>query len=53
MKGEVPIKMGITLADVFDLINEIRHHPESLFQMIRANVQEAVGQYLSALRMRN
>jgi len=43
------MKMEITIAEVFDLINEIRHKPESLFEMIRANVQETVGQYLSAL----
>ena len=43
------MKMEITVAEVVDLINEIRHEPESLFEMIRANVQETVGQYISCL----
>lgn len=43
------MKMEITVAEVVDLINEIRHEPESLFEMIRANVQETVGQYISSL----
>jgi putative transposase len=43
------MKMEITVTEVVDLINEIRHEPESLFEMIRANVQEAVGQYISSL----
>ena len=41
--------MEITVAEVFDLINEIKQQPESLFEMIRANVQETVGRYLSTL----
>ena len=43
------MKMEVTVAEVVDLINEIRHEPESLFEMIRTNVQETVGQYLSCL----
>jgi putative transposase len=43
------MKMEITVAEVVDLINEIKNQPESLFEMIRTNVQETVGQYLSSL----
>jgi len=43
------MKMEITVTEVVDLINEIKNQPESLFEMIRANVQETVGQYLSVL----
>ena len=43
------MKMEITVAEVSALINEIRKQPESLFEMIRANVQETVGKYLSTL----
>ena len=43
------MKMEITVPEVIDLINEIRNEPESLFEMIRANVQETVGEYLTAL----
>lgn len=43
------MKMEITVTEAFELINEIRKQPESLFEMIRANVQETVGSYLSTL----
>lgn len=43
------MKLEITVAEVFDLINEIKQQPDSLFEMIRTNVQETVGQYLSSL----
>ena len=43
------MKLEIKVAEVFDIINEIRSQPQSLFEMIRANVQETVGQYLSSL----
>jgi len=43
------MKMEITIAEVSQLINEIRKQPESLFEMIRANVQETVGAYLATL----
>jgi transposase-like protein len=43
------MKMEITVAEVIELINEIKEQPASLFEMIRENVQEQVGQYLSAL----
>jgi len=43
------MKMEVTVAEVHELINEIRDQPENLFAMIRANVQERVGQYLSEL----
>ncbi len=43
------MKMEITVAEVVDLINQIRHEPESLFEMIRANVQNTVGEYLTGL----
>jgi transposase-like protein len=32
-----------------ELINQVRHEPESLFEMICTNDQETVGQYLSTL----
>jgi putative transposase len=41
--------MEISVAEVSELINEIRKQPESLFEMIRANIQETVGSYLSTL----
>jgi len=43
------MKMEITVTEVRELINEIRQEPGRLFDMIRVNVQETVGQYFSAL----
>jgi transposase-like protein len=48
-KGEAPMKMDLTVTEVVELINQIRHEPGNLFEMIRTNVQETVGQYLSLL----
>jgi putative transposase len=49
VKGETPMKMEISVPEVLDLIKQIRKQPEGLFEMIRANVKETVGQYLSEL----
>jgi putative transposase len=43
------MKMEITVPEVIDLIKEIRKEPGSLFEMIRSNVQETVGRYLTSL----
>jgi putative transposase len=43
------MRVELTVTEIADLINQIRQAPESLFEMIRANVQESVGQYLSKL----
>jgi putative transposase len=48
-KGEAPMKMHLTVTEMVKLINQIRHEPGNLFEMIRTNVQETVGQYLSQL----
>jgi len=44
------MKMEISIAEVHELINEIRHQPKgSLFDMIRQNVKEKVSEYLTSL----
>jgi putative transposase len=43
------MKMEITVTEAMELINEIRQQPDSIFEMIRSNVKENVGQYLSEL----
>jgi putative transposase len=43
------MRMELTVTEVVELINQIRQEPENLFEMIRTNVQESVGQYLSKL----
>jgi putative transposase len=41
--------MEITVAEAAELIKQIRHCPDELFEMIREDVKETVGQYLSTL----
>jgi putative transposase len=43
------MKMEITVPELLELIKEIQQRPEGLFDMIRVNVKEEVGQYLSEL----
>ena len=43
------MKMEISVAEVRELINQIRQQPGKLFEMIRVNIQKTVGQYLSTL----
>ena len=43
------MKMDITVTEALELINEIRKQPNDLFEMIRADVKESVGQYMSEL----
>lgn len=43
------MKMEITIPEAVELIKEIRQQPDSLFEMIRSDVKENVGQYLSGL----
>ena len=43
------MKMEITVAEVMEIINGIHEEQQNLFEMIRENVQETVGQYLSIL----
>lgn len=43
------MKMEVSVAEVKDLINVIGQGTEGLFEMIRVNVQEGVGKYLSEL----
>jgi len=43
------MKMEITVTEAMELINEIRQQPDSIFEMIRDDVKENVGVYLSEL----
>ncbi len=43
------MKLDVSVAEAVELIKEIREQPEGLFEMIRVNVKESVGQYLSEL----
>ncbi len=43
------MKMEITVTEAFELFNAIRNQPSNLFEMIRADVKESVGRYMSEL----
>lgn len=44
------MKMEITVTEAMELINQIRQQPDdSIFEMVRGNVRENVGAYLSEL----
>ncbi len=43
------MKIEISVPEVLRVFKEIQEHPERLFEMIRADVRENVGQYLSRL----
>ena len=43
------MRMELTVTEVVELINQVRDERKSLFEMIRTNVQESVGKYLSTL----
>ena len=43
------MKMEITVTEALKLINEIRQQPSDLFEMIKADVKESVGRYISEL----
>jgi putative transposase len=43
------MKMEVSVPEVLELIKEVQRSPESLFEMIRINLKESVGEYLSEL----
>jgi len=43
------MKLEISVPEVVEIFNEVQQRPEKLFEMIRFDVQEAVGQYLSSM----
>ena len=43
------MKLEITVAEVADIFKEIQEQPEKLFEMIRLDIKETVGQYLTAM----
>jgi putative transposase len=43
------MKVEVSVAEVVNLCKEIQGHPERLFEMIRMDVRESVGQYLTEL----
>ena len=48
-KGEAPMKVEVSVPEVVNIFKEIQKGPEKLFEMIRVDMREAVGEYLSKL----
>jgi len=43
------MKLEISVPEVVDIFKEIQEQPEQLYEMIRADIRETIGQYLSGL----
>ena len=43
------MKLEISVPEVGDIFKEIQEQPEQLYEMIRADIKETIGQYLSGL----
>ncbi len=43
------MKVEVSVPEVVEICKEIQKQPEKLFEMIRFDIQEAVGQYLTAM----
>ena len=43
------MKRELSLAEVKDIFNSIQRHPGKIFEMLRVDIKESVGQYLSEL----
>jgi putative transposase len=48
-KGETPMKVEISVPEVIEIFKEIQEQPEKLFDIIRVEIRENVGEYLSKL----
>jgi putative transposase len=49
MKGESAMKLEMTVSEITEIFKEIQKQPEQLFEMIRTDIRETVGQYLTAM----
>jgi putative transposase len=43
------MKVEVTVPEVIEIFNEIQKRPERLFEMIRADLQQTVGEYLTSI----
>ena len=43
------MKLEVTVSEVKEIFKEIQKQPEQLFEMIRMDLRETVGQYLTAM----
>ena len=43
------MKLEVSLTEVKDIFNIIQEHPGSIFELLRVNIKEKIGDYLSEL----
>ena len=43
------MKLGINISEVVSIFKEIKEQPEQLYEIIRSDIRETIGQYLSEL----
>lgn len=43
------MKLEISVPEVVDIFKEIKDQPEQLYEMIRTDIRQTIGQYLSGL----
>jgi putative transposase len=48
-KGEAPMKVEITVPEAIEFFNGIQKQPEAIFDMIRDDIRNTIGEYLSSL----
>ncbi|ABC76899.1 transposase [Syntrophus aciditrophicus SB] len=49
MKGESAMKLEVTVSEITDIFKEIQEQPGKLFEMIRLDIREVVGNYLTEM----
>jgi putative transposase len=49
LKGESAMKPEVTVLEIAEIFKVIQEQPEQLFEMIRLDVRETVGKYLTAM----
>ena len=49
MKGEAPVKVEISVPEIVQVFKEIQEQPEKILEMVRVDMREAVGGYLSEI----
>jgi putative transposase len=48
-QGETPVKIEASVPEIINLFKEIQAQPEQLFNLIRADIREGLGKYLSEM----
>ena len=48
-EGEAPVKVEISVAEMVQVFKEIQEQPEKILEMVRADMPQAVGGYLSEI----